>query len=183
MSGELGDPGLSLRGQVALVTGGSRGIGRALAMALAQSGAAVAVVARTQSHVAKTVADIAQANGRAVGVVVDVTDRHAVERMVREVEDKLGPVDLLINNAAVVSPLGAISEVDPEAWWRTQEINVRGPMLCARGASGNAGPPRRPHCQPDHWDGADADCQYVGLPDEQGRADQVYRIAGARNER
>ena len=52
--------------------------------------------------------------------------------MVREVEDKLGPVDLLINNAAVVSPLGAISEVDPEAWWRTQEINVRGPMLCAR---------------------------------------------------
>jgi NAD(P)-dependent dehydrogenase (short-subunit alcohol dehydrogenase family) len=132
MSGESGDPGLSLRGQVALVTGGSRGIGRTLAMALAQSGAAVAVVARTQSHVAKTVADIAQANGRAVGVVVDVTDRHAVERMVREVEDKLGPVDLLINNAAVVSPLGAISEVDPEAWWRTQEINVRGPMLCAR---------------------------------------------------
>jgi len=52
--------------------------------------------------------------------------------MVREVEDKLGPVDLLVNNAAVVAPLGAIAEVDPEAWWRTQEINVRGPMLCTR---------------------------------------------------
>jgi NAD(P)-dependent dehydrogenase (short-subunit alcohol dehydrogenase family) len=122
----------SLRGQVAVVTGGSRGIGRALAMRLAQAGAAVAVVARTQSHVAETVADIIRATGKATGVVADVTDRLAVERMVREVEQSLGPVDLLINNAAVVAPLGAIAEVDPEAWWRTQEINVRGPMLCAR---------------------------------------------------
>jgi NAD(P)-dependent dehydrogenase (short-subunit alcohol dehydrogenase family) len=52
--------------------------------------------------------------------------------MVSEVEDRLGPVDLLVNSAAVIDPLGPIAEVDPEAWWRTQEINVRGPMLCAR---------------------------------------------------
>jgi NAD(P)-dependent dehydrogenase (short-subunit alcohol dehydrogenase family) len=52
--------------------------------------------------------------------------------MVREVETKLGPVDLLINNAAVIAPLGPFAEVDPEAWWRTQEINVWGPVLCTR---------------------------------------------------
>src|SRR4051794_37188952 len=132
MSDEPVPPNRRLRGQVALITGGSRGIGRALAMGLAKAGVSVAVVARTQQQVSETVVDITRANGQAAGVAADVTDRRAVEDMAREVEDKLGPVDLLINNAAAVAPLGAVAEVDPEAWWRTQEINVRGPMLCTR---------------------------------------------------
>ena len=62
----------------------------------------------------------------------DVTDRAAVERAVAQTERALGPVDLLVNNAAVITPLGAPWEVDPDAWWRTVEVNVRGPFLCAR---------------------------------------------------
>jgi NAD(P)-dependent dehydrogenase (short-subunit alcohol dehydrogenase family) len=120
-----------LTGQVALVTGGSRGIGRALSQALAGAGAAVAVVARSNRQISETVDAITAAQGRAVGIATDVSDRRSVETMVKEVERQLGHIDLLINNAAVVTPLGPIADIDPDAWWRCQEINVRGPLLCA----------------------------------------------------
>jgi NAD(P)-dependent dehydrogenase (short-subunit alcohol dehydrogenase family) len=86
---------VDLTGQVAIVTGGGRGIGRAMALALAKAGATVAVAARTEEQLAETVALIEQADGRAIAVTVDVTDPQAVERMAREVEQQLGPVDLL----------------------------------------------------------------------------------------
>jgi NAD(P)-dependent dehydrogenase (short-subunit alcohol dehydrogenase family) len=63
---------------------------------------------------------------------VDVTDRAAVERAVAQAERELGPITLLVNNAAVATPVGPAWEVDPEAWWRTVEINLRGSFVCAR---------------------------------------------------
>jgi NAD(P)-dependent dehydrogenase (short-subunit alcohol dehydrogenase family) len=122
----------NLDGQVALITGGGRGIGRALAQALAAAGAAVAIVARSTDQLTETIDLIASAGGRAMARVGDVSDRETVETAVREVERAFSPVDLLINNAAVVIPLGPIAEIDPDAWWRCQEINVRGPLLCSR---------------------------------------------------
>jgi 3-oxoacyl-[acyl-carrier protein] reductase len=86
---------IDLTGQVAIVTGGGRSIGRSMALALAKAGAAVAVVARTEGQLAETVALIEQAGGRAIAVTADVTDPQAVEQMAREVEQQLGPVDLL----------------------------------------------------------------------------------------
>lgn len=124
--------GRRLDGQVAIVTGGGRGIGRAIAEGLASAGAAVAVLARSQYELTQTVTLIERAGGRAIAVVADVADRHSVEAAVRRTERELGPVDLLVNNAAVATPVGPAWEVDPDAWWRTVEVNLRGPFLCAR---------------------------------------------------
>jgi NAD(P)-dependent dehydrogenase (short-subunit alcohol dehydrogenase family) len=122
----------TLTDQVALVTGGGRGLGRFIAQALAADGAAVAVAARTPRELNETVAAIEAAGGRAVALTVDVTDSLAVEEAVAEVERRLGPVDLLVNNAGVGGPIGPTWEVAPDEWWRAVEINLRGTFLCAR---------------------------------------------------
>ncbi len=122
----------TLAGQVALVTGGGRGLGRAYAQALAGEGAAVAVTARTEPELLETVQIIEQNGGRALAVTADVTDPNAVANMVAAVERALGPVDLLVNNAGVFRAFGAVAEIEEDAWWREIEVNVRGPFLCAR---------------------------------------------------
>lgn len=117
---------------VVLITGGGRGLGRAFALALAQTGAQVAVTARSESELAHTAALIEQAGGRALALPADVTDQHAVARVVAAVERQLGPIEVLINNAGRFQALGPVAQVDPDDWWREVEINLRGPFLCAR---------------------------------------------------
>jgi NAD(P)-dependent dehydrogenase (short-subunit alcohol dehydrogenase family) len=121
-----------LAGQVALVTGGGRGLGRVFAQTLAAAGAAVAVAARSGDEVEETAALIEDAGGRALALPLDVTDNSAVAGAVAATQRQLGPVDLLINNAGVSGPLGPIAEVDSAAWWRTFEVNLHGIFLCAR---------------------------------------------------
>jgi NAD(P)-dependent dehydrogenase (short-subunit alcohol dehydrogenase family) len=121
-----------LDGQVAIITGGGRGLGRAFAQALAKAGASVAITARTEAELAETVDLIEEAGGRATAFTADVTDRSAMARVIDEVETKFGPVDILVNNAAVLTPLGYDWEVDLDDWWRTMEINVRGPYNCTQ---------------------------------------------------
>jgi NAD(P)-dependent dehydrogenase (short-subunit alcohol dehydrogenase family) len=115
---------------VALVTGGGRGIGRALAVALATEGASVAVVSRTRSELEHTVQAIVGAGGDAVAVVADVTRPKEVVAAVEEAQ-KLGPIDLLVNNAGASGPIGPLWETDPSLWWRAVEINLRGVVNCA----------------------------------------------------
>jgi NAD(P)-dependent dehydrogenase (short-subunit alcohol dehydrogenase family) len=121
-----------LSGQVALVTGGGRGIGRVFAQTLAAAGAAVAVAARSEDEVARTVALVEEAGGHALAVPLDVTDRRAVEQATATIERHVGPVTLLVNNAGVCGPIAPSWEVEPEEWWRAMEINLRGSLLCAR---------------------------------------------------
>ena len=123
---------IDLTNQVALVTGGGRGLGRAFALALAKAGAHVAVTARTAEPLAETVEMVERADGRALAVPGDVSAPEAVAHVVRTTEAQLGPVDILVNNAGAVGPLGCGWEADPEDWWRTFEINMRGPFLYAR---------------------------------------------------
>jgi NAD(P)-dependent dehydrogenase (short-subunit alcohol dehydrogenase family) len=101
-----------LAGRAAIVTGGSRGLGRAIALALAAEGAAVAVAGRTErvwddrlpGTIGETVADIESAGGRAVAVRADLTNRDDVARLVGEARDALGPITILVNNAAFTAP-------------------------------------------------------------------------------
>ena len=123
---------IDLTGQVAIVTGGGRGLGRAFAQALAGAGAAVAMLSRTESELRETVALIEGAGGQAIAQVADVTDRVAIEDAVQQTERRLGPVDLVVNSAGVMCSVGYAWEVNPEDWWREIEVNLRGSFLSAR---------------------------------------------------
>jgi 3-oxoacyl-[acyl-carrier protein] reductase len=116
-----------LDGQVALVTGGGRGIGAGIARELASAGARVAVAARTKEQVTEVASEIG-----GLAVEVDATDGEAVARMVAETERELGPVDLLAANAGIGSGSDELWESDPAEWWRTFEVNVLGVYLSAR---------------------------------------------------
>jgi 3-oxoacyl-[acyl-carrier protein] reductase len=123
---------MSLARRVALVTGGGRGIGAAVAHALADAGAAVFVVARTEPEVAEVAERIRARGGRAWHTDADVSDAKAVDAAWRMCEAKLGVPDVLVNAAGVYGPIGRTWEVDADAWWRAQEINVRGTLLTCR---------------------------------------------------
>jgi NAD(P)-dependent dehydrogenase (short-subunit alcohol dehydrogenase family) len=121
-----------LQGQVAIVTGAGRGIGREIAAALASEGALVAVVSRTAAQVEETCGRIGHAGGTAVGIAADVADRGEVEEAVRRVQGELGMPTLLVSNAGSFDALGPVAEVDPEIWWHDVTVNLLGPFLCAR---------------------------------------------------
>ncbi len=122
----------SLAGSVALVTGGGRGIGRVLARALAGVGAAVGLVARSADQLAESVELIEAAGGVAAAATADVTDGDALSSALDELRRQLGPVDLLVNNAGICGPVGDAWDVDPDAWWRTIDVNLRSVFLCSR---------------------------------------------------
>jgi NAD(P)-dependent dehydrogenase (short-subunit alcohol dehydrogenase family) len=113
---------------VALITGAGRGLGRAFAIALAESGFKVACTARTEVEINATAELIRSNGGRALAIPGDVTDRQAVERAVATTEAELGAITVLINNAGVLNG-GLIGTIDPDEWWRDIEINLRGPFL------------------------------------------------------
>jgi 3-oxoacyl-[acyl-carrier protein] reductase len=120
-------PARELEGQVALVTGGGRGIGRGIALELADAGMRVAVAARTADQVEETAQEIG-----GLAVTADVSKQEEVEAMVAAVERELGPIDLLVNNAGI-GLMGKLPwEEEPEDWWRIFEVNVLGAYLCSR---------------------------------------------------
>ncbi len=113
-----------LEGRVALVTGGSRGIGRATCLALAARGAAVAVVCRNRIQGAKEVAaGIESGGGRAVAIQADVLDPQAIKRSVQETVSHLGPVDILVNNAGEMTDMAVIDMKDDD-WEQSLTINL-----------------------------------------------------------
>ncbi|MFB9834955.1 SDR family NAD(P)-dependent oxidoreductase [Actinoallomurus acaciae] len=115
---------ISLNGHTALVTGAGRGIGRATALELAKAGARVALVARSRDELTAGADLIRELGGTALPITADVADPDQLAESVARARDELGSVDILINNAAVVWPLGPSTEIDPARWAAAIAINV-----------------------------------------------------------
>jgi len=132
---DLGLDGIApsaLTPSVAVVTGGSRGIGRMTACALAGAGAAVAVLARSHDDLHETVAEIEREGGTAMAAIADVLDPASMAAALDRVWRAFGSVDLLVNNAGVLGPIGPLWEVDAADWWHTMEVNLRGVLTCSQ---------------------------------------------------
>ena len=122
-----------LAGQVALVTGGGRGIGRAVAVALAREGAAVALAARTRAELAAVAAEIRDAGGRALAVPTDVTQDAAVDALVEQTVAELGALHILVT-AAGTATFGPVIGAKATDWDAMLAVNLRAVMVCCRAA-------------------------------------------------
>jgi len=121
-----------LEGQTALVTGGGRGFGKAIALKLAAEGVAVTVTARTQAELDQTVSEIEVAGGRGFGVGGDVTRPEDVARIVYEATERYSSITLLVNNAGIPGPFAPTWVADPSEWWYAQEVHIRAPFMFIR---------------------------------------------------
>jgi 3-oxoacyl-[acyl-carrier protein] reductase len=128
----------TLHGQAAIVTGGGKGIGRAISLRLAEDGAAVALCGRDAGAIEATVADIEAGGGRALGRTLDVADNLAVDAFVAETQQRFGRIDILVNNAALtaMSNIGfaPVPDLAVDEWRRVVDVNLSGAYYASRAA-------------------------------------------------
>jgi 2-deoxy-D-gluconate 3-dehydrogenase len=124
-----------LAGKVAVVTGASRGLGRAIAVALADAGAAVALAARSRPHLEESAHAVEQAGGRALVVITDVSRYAEVEALMDRTVTELGRLDIVVNNSGIATVIPA-AEMPPEDFRRTVEVNLVGVFNGCRAAAG-----------------------------------------------
>jgi 3-oxoacyl-[acyl-carrier protein] reductase len=122
-----------LKGKVAIVTGGAQGIGRAIALTLARSGADVVVSDINLEKAQETAREIEALNVRSLAIKSNVADVNEAEQMVKETVDKLGRIDILVNNAGITRD-NVLLRMKPEDWDQVMAINLRGTFLCTRTA-------------------------------------------------
>jgi 3-oxoacyl-[acyl-carrier protein] reductase len=135
----------NLAGKVVIVTGASRGIGAAAAVALGKAGATLVLTARDAAQIETVSQAIARDGGKAAAIACDVSDWNAVQHLVAETQQRFGTLDALINNAGVIEPIAVTADTDPTVWARSIEINLIGayyviravlpPMLAAGGGT------------------------------------------------
>ena len=127
-----------LAGKNVVITGGSRGLGRALGVVFARAGAHVALVARDPGPLSEAVAEIRAAGGDAHGIVADVADRDAAQAIAGQAAARLGPVDILVNNASTLGPvpLRLLLDTDCEDLERALAVNLVGPFRLTKALAG-----------------------------------------------
>jgi len=124
----------TISGKLAIVTGGTRGIGRAIAENLLRAGASVAICGRSQASVEAARSELAAAGGgKLFAAVADVTDADAVDRFFKQVDEAFGGLDILVNNAGA-GVFRKVGEMTVEEWHRTIDLNLTGPFYCTRAA-------------------------------------------------
>ncbi|MGE5666649.1 MAG: SDR family NAD(P)-dependent oxidoreductase, partial [Betaproteobacteria bacterium] len=129
---EVGIPTGPLSGETAVITGGSRGIGLAIATAFAREGASVALVARSADELAAAGHAIEDVGGKVIARRADVTDQAAMSAVIDDVRAVFGPVTILVNNAGAIAPIMPFGESSLDDWWRCVEVNLRGPAVCTQ---------------------------------------------------
>ena len=125
---------MSLNGQVAVITGASRGIGQAVAMKLAQAGAAVVVTATTLEGATRTADEITAAGGRALPLKVDVSVASEVEALIKQAVAGFGRLDILVNNAGITKD-GLLLRMKDADWDAVIDVNLKGAFICTREAA------------------------------------------------
>ena len=123
---------MDIKNRTAIVTGSGSGIGRALALAFAREGACVVCCARRKERLDETVQLIQQEGGEGLAVATDVTDRAAVQRLVRAALERFDTIDVLFNNAGSFQSIAGVHEVDPDLWWHDVTVNLLGCLLTTR---------------------------------------------------
>jgi 3-oxoacyl-[acyl-carrier protein] reductase len=178
-SAAIGDDALRLDGKRALVTGASRGIGRATAEALASAGAAVAFNYARSAGEAQTVADSLRAAGAEIEVIgADVADSAQVQAMFDQLRTRWGGVDIVVNNAAMTHD-GFVMLMTPVAWDEVVAVNLRGTFLCAPGVAADDRAQVGAHHQRDLARRAAGQIGRGQLRRCQGRLAQLHQVAGA----
>ncbi len=122
----------SLAGKVAIVTGGSRGIGRSIAVALAEAGADVCVAARKPEALEESVAAIRATGRKGIAVPTNVRDLEALQNLVNETKQQLGRIDILVNNAATNPVFGPVANLDERAWDAIMNTNVKSAFFLSK---------------------------------------------------
>jgi 3-hydroxybutyrate dehydrogenase len=121
-----------LEAKVAVITGGGRGIGRAMALKFAGEGAAVVLAARTRTEIESVAKEVRDAGGRAAAVATDVAEETQCEHLVRAAMAEFGGVDILVNNAGDYGPVKPVEEITPAEWDRVIAVHLRGAYLLTR---------------------------------------------------
>jgi 2-deoxy-D-gluconate 3-dehydrogenase len=129
---EMSTSPFDLNGQVAIVTGGNGGIGRAIALGMARAGAAVAVLARNDEKNRRVSAELHDIGVRAMALQLDVTQRAKLEPAMAEVERAMGSIDILVNNAGVATVSGGVLQETPETWDTTLETHLNASFLLSQ---------------------------------------------------
>lgn len=123
---------MSLKDKVALVTGGGRGVGKAVALAYAHEGVKLVICARTASEIEQSAGEIRQLGTECLGLVCDVSVEDSVATLVKDLEDHFGRVDILVNNAGVMTRPVSLAELEVRKWDYTLAVNLRGTFLVTR---------------------------------------------------
>lgn len=123
---------MQLEGKVAVITGGSKGIGKAIALAFAGEGAEVVIAARTEADLKRTAAEIETMGRKCLAIVTDLAVPEQVRAMVDRTLETFGRVDVLVNNSGIAGPAASVADMDLEGWNQTLAVNLTGAMLCAK---------------------------------------------------